>query len=352
MAAQAQYRVDIGKFNGKGGSLPAKAFLRNVDAAIDASGMTPARMAGVVRQALEGDAKAWFDNEADQAAAGLNSWTTLRPLLEAQFCGPLTVAELAVLERDLDHKPNEKVNAFYVKCQRFHLEQDVDVAPDVRADDIYKAQFQRKVKFTFLKGLRPDVRQAMAGVNVQTATVAELLQAARNAEVLVMKSHPPAAAGGEGRKQAEIDALQANLSPDCRAMLAVMQHNFRARGGARGGGGRGRGGGRGGGSSGGSASDGQARQGGQRRPGPSQETLRARQRELCNVCQQWVKHRPAECFKNSSVTDGYGRGGGGGGRGAAPRGGGGRSYSNAAGASGDPGQEFAVYEYEDPSLNG
>lgn len=336
----AQYRIDIGHFDGLGGSLAARSFVHDVDNAIAASGVTPERMAGIVRGALRGAARAWIETAQELGTAGLASWTTLKPLFTAEFGGQLTVAELASLERQLEHKPAEKVSNFYVRCQRYHLEEDSDLTADVKADDIYKEQFTRRVKFSFMKGLRQEIRMAMAGVNVQTSTVAALLTAAKNAEILVMKKSDvaPSTSAADPKKQ-EIDALQASLSDDGRAILAMMEHRFGRGGKGKGGKGGRRGKGRGG-PPGLTDGGGSAAPGPGRRAGPSLEVLRAREKALCHKCQKWVKHRANECFvgQDSAPAGGAGRGGGGNTR----------SYANAAGAAGDPGAEFQVFDYSDP----
>jgi hypothetical protein len=333
--AAAQYKLDVGTFDGTGGSLKAKAFIRDVDNAIAASGVTPERMSGIVRGALRGEARLWIDTMEEMGTGGLGSWTTLKPLLREEFSGALTVAELATLESQLQHKAMERASAFYVRCQRYHLEEDADVTAVVKADDIYKDQFARRVKMSFMKGLRADVRMAMAGVDVKTSTGIQLLAAAKNAEILVMKK--PEQQPQDNSKKSDIDALQANLSEDGKAILAVMERRYGrgGRGGSGRGGGRGRGGrGRGGGGG-----------GQQREGGVPLEVLQAREKALCGRCNKWVKHRTNECYTNldGTATRGAGSGGrGGGGRG------GQRSYANAAGAAGDPGDEFAVYDYEEP----
>jgi hypothetical protein len=349
-AAQAQYKLDIGTYDGTGGTLKAKSFIADVNAAVQASGMADARMAGVVRSALRGDARLWIETQDALGTVGLGLWTTMQPLLSAEFCGSLTVAELVTLEKQLEHKPLEKVAAFYIRCQRFHLEEDQDLPQATKDDDIYKEQFGRKVKFSFMKGLRQEVRLAMAGIDVQDATAAQLLAAAKSAEVLVIKKPAEQKADTDAKVKAQVDALTAGLSEDGRAILAVMEHRF-FRGG-RGGRGQGRGGARGQGRGGrGRGYQPPAQDGGGRRPGPSQETLRAREKALCGKCNQWVKHRANECFQYQN-TDGAARGGGNQGN----RGGGGgargnRSYANAAGAHGPPESEFQVFDYEEPQGN-
>ena len=112
--AQAQYRVDIGTYDGQGGSVKARQFLRNVDRAIAASGITGERMASLVQSALRGDANLWLETKQGLHVAGLDAWVTLRPLLEAQYCRTLHVAELALLERQLEHRQLEQVSSFYI----------------------------------------------------------------------------------------------------------------------------------------------------------------------------------------------------------------------------------------------
>jgi hypothetical protein len=337
----ATYKVEIGHYDGQGGSLRARAFIADVDNAIIAGGITDARMAGLAKTALRGEARTWLETQVQLETAGLGLWSTLKPLLVQEFSAPLTMVELASLEKSLEHKVGERVSAFYVRCQRYHLEEDADLLPAMRGEDIYKEQFARRVKFSFMKGIRSEIRSAMAGLNVQEATAAELLTAAKNAEILTMKKGTaPGGAGPstenkqQGAAEQEISALEAGLSEDSKAILAIMERRFfnagRGRGG-RGGGGRGRGGrgGRGGGN-----------------PTPPLEVLQAREKAQCNRCGKWVKHRAKECFVNLDNQRG-GRGGqargrgGRGGQGGQPQN---FSYAQAAGAMANPEDEFVVYD--------
>lgn len=330
--AQAQFQIVVPKFEGKANdSLGARAYFNNIDNAIIASGCTPARMAGLVRQNLRGPALTWLDTQVILGTAGLDSWTTLRPLMVAEFAPLLTVAQLADMERELVHKADSSVSAFFISCQRYHLEEDADLTADVRAAELYKSQFDRRVRLSFLKGLRSEIRMAMSGVDLTAASNADLLKAAKNAEVLVRK--PGTTSGSVASADAVFDV--AHLSDEGRALLAAFERRFN-RGGGRGrggGGGRGRGG-RGGGPA----------EGAPRRPGPSQEELRARDRAKCGTCGKWVKHRTNECFsKQDGQTSRSDGGGGSGNRGGGRGGGSSRSYAQAAGADGEPEGEFAVY---------
>jgi hypothetical protein len=322
----AQYRIELGQFFGNGGSLQAQAFIRKVDNAIQASDIEPERMAGMVKNALKGSAEMWLENQTAMGTAGLGSWTTLRPLMVAKFCKQLTVAELAALERTLEHKQGERVEEFFTRCQRFVLESDADTTNAHRATDAYKLQFERKIKFAFLKGLKEEVRRAMAGTDVNAATCDELLAAANNAETLTMKKSEASAEA----KKPEVDA--------------VFQQGFtRGRGGQRGRGNfRGRGG----------------------RPNSrnrnfvdyrnlTPDDARAKGLTFCRRHQNWGKHSEADCRATDlPMGPSYNRGGTGGGFARGRGGGARRSYANAAGASDDPGNEFQPWAYDEPPASG
>jgi hypothetical protein len=346
----ATYKVDIGHFDGQGGTLRAKAFISDVDNALIAGNITDVRMAGLVKAALRGEARTWMDTQVDLRTPGLDAWSTLKPRLKAEFSAPLTMTELATLERQLEHRAGERVASFYTRCQRYHLEEDADIDAATRDEDIYQQQFQRRVKFSFMKGLRSEIRSAMTGMNVQASSAADLLAAAKNAEIMTMKKGTapggaPAATQAADKQTAdpELAALEANLSEDSRAVLAILERRF-GRGGSRGnrgGGGRGGRGGRGRGGRGG--------RGGSYN-GPPLDVLQQREKQLCNRCNKWVKHRTAECYVDLDAPR-RGRGGGRGNRGQGRGGGGGgdyASYAQAAGGAGAPEQDFFVYE-EGPS---
>lgn len=333
MAAQGQYKIDIGHYDGTGGSLRARSFIGDVDNALAASAVADARMAGIVRSALRGDARLWLDTQVSLGTAGLGLWSTLKPLLLLEFAARLTVAELAALERSLEHKGGERVAAFYVRCQRFHLEEDSDLPAATLASVIYTEQFARRVKFSFMKGLRAEVRLAMAGVDVQASSGPELLAAAKTAEILTMKKSEVAPQS----KPTEVDAISAGLSTEGQAILAALERRFGRGGPPRGGRGRGQ-------PRGAQRGRGNAPTGENRRPGPSFQELQARDRALCGRCHKMVKHRTAECFNsvsdNTAASSGRQDP-----RGPPTRSSGGRSYAAAASATFEPGEEFQVYDY-------
>jgi hypothetical protein len=333
----ATYRIDLGQFDGLGGPMSATNFIADVASAMLAGAVPPNRMAALVHGALRGPAKAWLDVQKGLLVPGLDVWTTLEPLFRAEFCTPLTVVELAVLEKAMTHKSGESVAAFYVRCQKYHLDEDIQEDDATRAHAIYIAQFNRRVKLTFMKGLRAEVRMAMVGANVHAMTGPELLQSAKNAEMLQAKSPAAAGQGTPSAKQLEIAAAEAALSPEARAMIAVMESRFRSRGG-----GRSSSGGRGG--RGGGAQDGRSNRAGVKPV--SQETLKAREKAICGRCGILAKHRKAECFMELDGASNRppARGGGGGQRGGGRGGGKPPSYAAAAAADGGSGNEFAVYD--------
>jgi hypothetical protein len=333
----ATYRIDLGSFDGLGGPMAASNFCGDVTSASTAGNVPDARMAALVHGALKGNAKAWLEVQKGLLVQGLDLWTTMEPLFRAEFCTPLTVVELATLEKAMVHKAGEGVSAFYIRCQKYHLDEDIQEPDDVKTNAIYIAQFARRVKLTFMKGLKNEVRQAMVGSNVHTMTGPELLQAAKNAEMLQTR-----AAGGNGSNavaKSEAAAAEAALSPEGRAIVAVIENRFRSRGGGRGGRGRGF-----------SSQDG--RGGGGRQPkAVAQEVLRLREKAKCNRCGMMAKHRANECFVqlDGAPYEGSGRGGGnqrgrGRGRGRSA------SYAAAAAADGSGGNEFSVYD-EPPAEN-
>jgi hypothetical protein len=344
----AQYRIDVGTFTGTGGSLQAKAFLRKVDNAAQAGEVEGPRMAGIVKNALKGTAEKWLENQISLGTAGLDNWNTLRPLMVTKFCKRLTVAELAALEDTLTHKAGERVEDFFTRCESFVLEQDADLADQVRQQAIYQAQRSRKIKFAFLKGLREDVRRAMAGVDVMAVDNAALLEAANNAEILCLKKSD---VHGESSKP-EVDELFSE-TPEGRQFVAYMDQRY-----SRGGGGRG--GARGRSNFRGRGGRNNNRGGGTPRrfvKDMTPEEARARGLNFCRRHQAWGGHAESDCramhlpigpFYNSAGRGATGGGWNNRGRGGANR----RSYANAAGASTDPANEFQPWTYEEAPASG
>jgi hypothetical protein len=100
----------------------------------------------------------------------------------------------------------------------------------MRGEDIYKEQFAQCVKFSFMRGIRSKIQSIMVGFNVQEATAAKLLTAAKNAEILTMKKGTaPGGAGPspenkhQGAADQEISVLEAGLSENSKAILAIME---------------------------------------------------------------------------------------------------------------------------------
>jgi hypothetical protein len=329
--AVAQYRVDVGMFDGTGGSMRARQFIRIVDQAIASSGLTVQRMAAIVQSALRGAAALWFETRQSLGTAGLDSWTTLRPLLQAQYCRQLTMTELAAIERQLEHRNAEPVRDFFVRCEAYVLEEDADVEAADRQEQLYMNAYNRRVKALFIKGLKSQVRMAMVAIDVNAATGAALLAAAQSAETL-LASKPQAADSSSKREVDAVAAMNADTSEEGKAFIAAFQQRY-----GRGGGGRGGFRGRGGrGGAGRGAPQGPAYQDGAgRRPGPSREVLQSREAALCGKCNKVVKHRTSECWGVNPAPRGAGRGGG---RGR------GRSYASAAAATSDGNQEFVAYD--------
>jgi hypothetical protein len=343
--AGTNLRLELGSFDGSGGPIAAKRFLKAADRAMISGEIDGPRMAAIVGSLLKGDARIWYDAEEDANTPGLEDWATLRPLMEANFCKPLTIAQLAVLRASLMQQKDEQVSKFFTRCKAFHLAEDAELPAATRAAPIFVNEFQRRHKLSFMTGLRPEIKLHMRGLNPNRVTVDDMLEEALNSEILTTTTTQQgtvAAAAAEPSAEHSIAALTAGLSEEGKktmeAVQQLMAFQFRGRG-------RGRGGGRG------YGNYTQSFQGGRGRGGPSLAVLQGREKALCPRCNKMAKHRAPECYVNLEKS--AGRGGGftrggqqpGRGRGQAV------SYAQAASADGfdDPNQEFVVYE--ENSLN-
>jgi hypothetical protein len=347
----ATYKIDIGKFDNTQGPLAARDFITGVDDADTMSDITDEALAALVRASLRGEAKTWITAEKLKGTPGLDTWSDLKPIFTERFCRPLNEAQLAVLQRACEHRAGESVRAFYTRCEMLIMEEDHGTVPALdKVTEVYKREFQRRVKLVFLQGLKSSVKTAMLSIKKRTATLAELLEAAEDAESVreVEKPTPimqPPSAGnvascgqsGESKQQQLLQQAMAipGLSSDGMAMVAAMATLWPNRGGGAGNRGRGRGGRGRGNPQGGS----QQQQG---RPGPSLETLQAREKAMCGRCHKMVKHRTNECYtdlsKPARAKDAQT------GRGGYNQTRGGYSYSNAAASHSVQDSEFTVFD--------
>jgi hypothetical protein len=345
----AQYKMSFPTFDDSTGPLGARDFVDAVDNALG-GGVTDDKLAHLVRANLKGSAKTWLTAEMASGTAGLDRWSTLKPLFQEEFCTPLNLDELAVLEDTLTHRANEKVSAFYTRCKVFYIETFANSPQAVKDEDEFKHATSAMVNFKFIKGLREDVRKAMTGIDPQNSTPAQVLAAAKVAESLVLGKHKAAASVAAtnastgvsaGQQMAAIMDATAGLSAESRALVAsaVSAFNVRGRGNGRGQGQRGR---------------------GQPRPGAQQQQQhsggngngrgQAGKKRWCNYHQKMVKHAESECSIKTGVMPPFLRGppgsrGGGaqGSQGSRGRG----SYAHAVASHGVDAQQVQVYEDAD-----
>ena len=210
--------------------------------------------------------------------------------MEAKFCKPLTIAQLAVLRSGLIQRKDETVSMFFTRCKVFHLEEDSGLTQAQRAEAVFITEFTRRHKLSFMTGLRQEIKLHMRGINPNRSTLEEILEEAETAEIMTTPTTPHGAVATleHGKTSAEeaqaMAALTANLSEDGKKTVEAMQQLMAFRFGNRGR--TGRGGGRGG------------QQAGRGRGGPSLDVLQSREKALCQRCGKMAKHRTKECFVN------------------------------------------------------
>ena len=77
--AQATYKIEIGIYNGRGGTIAAKAFVHTIELACAAGNVQDQRLAGIVKLALREGAKLWMNTTP--AVTATNTWMDLRPTI-------------------------------------------------------------------------------------------------------------------------------------------------------------------------------------------------------------------------------------------------------------------------------
>jgi uncharacterized membrane protein YgcG len=256
----ANYTVKLPDFlgnDGYNGPNEAENFFQDVADAQLAGNVPNARMAGLVRTVLKGNARRWYQIQRDGGVAGLGEWTTLEPLMRARWIRPLTVLEVRRMMDGLQQLPDESVDAFRDRVQMAHINEDRTLAQAVKNEDGYMTNVNRRVRRAYLAGLRQEVRAAMVGVDPDVALIDEMVVLARNAELLTRQAATRQTVNVVTNAAYDVDLPPREypgLSLEDQATVDAVYSRYPPRGGGGRGGGQSRGGGgnrRGGGSQGG-----------------------------------------------------------------------------------------------------
>ena len=224
----ASLRVDVPKFDGSGGPVQALSFLRAVNSAMRAGNLNAQRMAGVMASALTqgSEAETWLATLADDQIA---DWAVLEPLFRGRFVRALAIPEIQRMHAELKQKPSETVAAFRDRCIVSLSVEDIMLTAVQKQEVGYATNYQRRLRMAFLSGLKAAIVDKMVGVNAEVATIEELVQMAKNAEVL--------AGCGPASQRFAVNATESATEFD-QAVTAVSARRFGPRRG-RGGGFRG-----------------------------------------------------------------------------------------------------------------
>ena len=319
--------ICVPEFTGDKGPTAARIFAMDMDAAMTAGGFKDEKMAGVFKSKMKDAARVWLMNQMSLATPGFDKWSTIRPHFEAEFMVPLTIAQLDATAKTLQQKQSESISIFFNRVQAYHLDADFPLTPEDKAKEGYRDGFDRRVQMSFLQGIRRQILQNCTGVDLNTATLTEIIAAAKSAETRLMCSTGAQAA----TTTAPTDAVQQEKTAFMEAAIAVLDKRMAEYGLSRrnGGGGNSNNGSNRGGNkrqAGTSTSSGTSNSsgGGRRFPNNApREQMMTRPRTQCPHCNKWGRHLPEECEQNPNKR----------GTGSATYG---SSYANAvAGAFGD-----------------
>jgi hypothetical protein len=222
MAAPPKLTAFIGN-DGHNGPAEAVAFINAVDDAMVAGNFADARMAGHAKSFMTGAvAQRWLVLEKDEENAGLALWSTLRVCIHERWVRTLSMMEVRTMMEALKQGDTESVDAFQERVRMAHINEDRTLTDAVKAEAGYRTNVQRRVRRAFLAGLRSKIRDAMVGVNPDTATLAEMLVLARNAEA--MSRQVTATAGA-----AAVDSIASAppLSPSTQRVVDAVYQRMR-----------------------------------------------------------------------------------------------------------------------------
>jgi hypothetical protein len=158
-ARATKARLTLPKFFGTGHPLETKLFIAKVAAYARVCTLDDAQTAEAVSFALEGEASTWLVNQLMTDPAAVQSWDTLRPLMQTRFSRTLTPTERARMVEELKQRPNEKVYAFYDRCHAVQHVCELDVPQDQRTGGrkaFFDVVHNGGVLEKFLRGLRED----------------------------------------------------------------------------------------------------------------------------------------------------------------------------------------------------
>lgn len=281
-------KIELAKYDGRRGPIQLKQFLMDLTSIQGTNNVPDARMRHLVSSAFERYSPSWYwyFNVTENAPDTIETYQMLRHALKVEFSRPLTLDHLQKEESKLVMTSTESVHEFFMRVKYFHNSKDFHIARDVKAQGGYQAQFDYRVRDSFVRGLPRAYVKKFHNLNVQDATSQVVLQAALQISVT------------DVGLPIDVHAVQSRerTDDDIAAIFRREMQNFQARGGGggrgRGGRGRGRGGGRG-------RGNGNASTGGQPRQ-VSMDELRRREKTFCNKCKKMVKHNASECFGNSA----------------------------------------------------
>ena len=224
--ATGAVRIEIPQFGG-GSPMDAMNFIREVDRMSSLGNLDEARTASMVISKLNGVAKEWYNVLAMRSQAGIDRWSTLKALLQARFLRKLNMAEVSKLYMGLHMRADEEVRDFRYRVETACLTEDIGIEDAFKREPGYDTGVNRKIKRLFTQGLHECIRTNLLSIDIETATIDVLQEAACRAEAMFKMA--PLAASIAG------------------ADVAAGAAQYRGGQGGRGRGGGYRGGGRGGG---------------------------------------------------------------------------------------------------------
>lgn len=189
---QNQVRVQLPNFDGSLGPAAAVRFIRQVDLMQRAGGLDENRTAAAFAMALQGPAAAWLDRLVLENNNAVNNWAQLKPIFKARFVRILSTYEKVQLMNSLVQRPAEQVAEFLDRCYMAHHSKDLQLTDEVKQEAGYGAALNRNILDSFVGGLREDVRRHLANLDLSTATLVQVEQAALNAET-IQRYHAPQA---------------------------------------------------------------------------------------------------------------------------------------------------------------
>lgn len=165
-------RLDVPKFDGRGGPTVARQFITQLKAVKAANEITDEKMLSVTISLLAPKSPAWmWYQSADSLHTDhVDTWENFLKNLSLQFQKSWTFEQQYKEEDKLVKESSESSQEFFYRCQFFHINMDCNLPADHKTEAGYKKQLDFRIRNSYLRGLPKTIVSRLTSMDTVTAT--------------------------------------------------------------------------------------------------------------------------------------------------------------------------------------